>query len=190
MNRIDPTGTFWKEIGTFFTKAWNNVKKWAKNTFGAGSSVNSTTTHSNKIIPEPSPIVVETGISTSHTIKQSGDSSKPVSVYANGEVLHPVKSSSAGVKINISKFTLDISVGLDNIGLSGSIIKGNTVKSLGVRANLSNLKVGLEGATAIQWDNTTQTNFWNVSASGYGLAAIYLLYVGGQQLSQQPAYQY
>ena len=94
------------------------------------------------------------------------------------------------VKINISKFTLDISVGLDNIGLSGSIIKGNTVKSLGVRANLSNLKVGLEGATAIQWDNTTQTNFWNVSASGYGLSAIYLLYVGGQQLSQQPAYQY
>ena len=48
-------------------------------------------------------------------------------------------------------------MGLDNIGISGSLSNGNTTNSFGLKANLSELKVGFEGSTAVKWDNNTET---------------------------------
>lgn len=101
-------------------------------------------------------------------------------VYANNDSQHPIKSSSAGININIVNFTLDLSVGLDDIGISGALTNGNTTKSYGVKLNLSELKIGFEGSTAIQWDNTTETAYTNASISGWAIAAAYILATTGQ----------
>ena len=190
VNRADPTGMFWKEIGNFFSNAWNGIKTWAKNTFGAGSSTTATIAEiETPVIPDPSPITVKTGTKTTQTISKHGDSSKPISVYANKDAQHPIKSSSAGININIVNFTLDLSVGLDDIGLSGSLTNGNTTNSFGVKLNLSELKIGFEGSTAIQWDNTTETAYTNASISGWAIAAAYILVTTGQYV-QSPSYAY
>ena len=190
VNRADPTGMFWKEIGDFFSKAWNGIKTWAKNTFGAGSSTTATIAEiETPVIPDPSPVTVKTGTKTTQTISKHGDSSKPISVYANKDAQHPIKSSSAGININIVNFTLDLSVGLDDIGISGSLTNGNTTNSFGVKLNLSELKIGFEGSTAIQWDNTTETALTNASISGWAIAAAYILATTGQYV-QSPSYAY
>ena len=189
VNRSDPSGLFWKEIGNFFSKVWGGIKTWAKNTFGAGSSTtNTTTVKENPIIPDPSPITVKAGIKTTETISKKGDSSKPISVYVKREAKHPIKSSSAGIKINVSDFTLDLSLGLDNTGLSVTRSNGEVSNSFGLRANLSELKVGFEGSTAIKWDNTTtETAYTNVSVSGWAIAAAFIFAETGQY-SQSPSY--
>ncbi|MBQ4569990.1 MAG: RHS repeat-associated core domain-containing protein, partial [Ruminococcus sp.] len=188
VNRKDSTGMFWKEIGDFFSNAWNGIKTWGKNTFGAGSSTTATIAEiETPVIPDPSPITVKTGIKTTQTISKHGDSSKFISVYANKDAQHPIKSSSAGININIVNFTLDLSVGLDDVGLSGSLTNGNTTNSFGVKLNLSELRIGFEGSTAIQWDNTTETAYTNASISGWAIAAAYLLVTTGQYV-QLPSY--
>ena len=190
VNRADSTGMIWKEIGDIFSKAWNGIKTWAKNTFGAGSSTTATIAEiETPVIPDPSPITVKTGTKTTQTISKHGDSSKPISVYANKDAQHPIKSSSAGININIANFTLDLSVGLDDIGLSGALTNGNTTNSFGVKLNLSELKIGFEGSTAIQWDNTTETAYTNASISGWAIAAAYILVTTGQYV-QSPSYAY
>ncbi|MEE1220181.1 MAG: hypothetical protein U0L20_09695 [Ruminococcus sp.] len=52
--------------------------------------------------------------------------------------------------------------------------------SFGVKLNLSELKVGFEGSTAIQWDNTTETAYTNASINGWTIAAVYILVTTGQ----------
>ena len=127
VNRADQSGTFWKEIGSFFNKVGTAIAGFAKATFGAGSSLSATITKTEvEYLPDPLPITVKLGTKTTQTISKHGNSSKPISVYAKGNAEHPIKSSSAGIKINIAKFTLDISMGLDNIGISGSLSNGNT----------------------------------------------------------------
>ena len=190
VNRADQSGTFWKEIGSFFNKVGTAIAGFAKATFGAGSSLSATITKTEvEYLPDPLPITVKLGTKTTQTISKHGNSSKPISVYAKGNAEHPIKSSSAGIKINIAKFTLDISMGLDNIGISGSLSNGNTTNSFGLKANLSELKVGFEGSTAVKWDNNTETTYTNVSVSGWAIAAAYVFITTGQSMPS-PLYAY
>ena len=190
VNRADQSGTFWKEIGSFFNKVGTAIAGFAKATFGAGSSLSATITKTEvEYLPDPLPITVKLGTKTTQTISKHGNSSKPISVYAKGNAEHPIKSSSAGIKINIAKFTFDISMGLDNIGISGSLSNGNTTNSFGLKANLSELKVGFEGSTAVKWDNNTETTYTNVSVSGWAIAAAYVFITTGQSMPS-PLYAY
>jgi len=190
VNRADQSGTFWKEIGSFFNKVGTAIAGFAKATFGAGSSLSATITKTEvEYLPDPLPITVKLGTKTTQTISKHGNSSKPISVYAKGNAEHPIKSSSAGIKINIAKFTLDISMGLDNIGISGLLSNGNTTNSFGLKANLSELKVGFEGSTAVKWDNNTETTYTNVSVSGWAIAAAYVFITTGQSMPS-PLYAY
>ena len=184
ISRIDTTGMDWE----WLEDLWEEIKEWANNTFGAGSSTTATIAEiETPIIPDPSPITVKTGTRTTQTISEYGDSSKPISVYANKDAEHPIKSSSAGIVINIDGFALDISVGLDDIGVSGSLIKSNTTKSFAVKLNLAELKVGLEGSKSTQRDNTTETVYSNASVSGWAIAVAYLFLTTGQYV-QSPSY--
>ena len=180
INRVDPNGMFWKEIGDFFS----GIGRWFSNTFGAGSSTvseNRAETSITPILDDPFPITVKTGTKTSQIVSQHGDSTKPISVYAKKDAEHPIKSSSAGLKVNIANFSLKLNLSLDNIGLSGSITEDDTTGSFGLRVNLSELKVGFEGATSIQWDeNTSQTNYTNGSISAWSIVAAYLMATTGQ----------
>ena len=190
VNNVDPTGCFWEDVKNWFTKKWNALKDWANDTFGAGSSTTKTLSEIEvPVVPDPWPITVKTGNKTTQTISKHGNSSKPVSVYTNKDVEHPIKSSSAGLILNISKFSLDISLGLDNVGISGSWTEGNTTDSFGLKVNLSELKVGFEGATSIQWDDTTDTAYTNISVNGWAIAAVYIFVTTGQPMPT-PSYAY
>ena len=190
VNRTDPCGAFWKEIGDWFKDKWNGVKSWAKNTFGAGSST-SVTIEKKEVayIPDPSPVTIKVGKKTTKTVSKHGNSSKPISVYAECDALDPIISSASGVKFNISSFTLDISFGLDNIGICGSILKDNTVTSLGLKANLSEFRIECEGSSSIIWDNVTETTYTNVSVSGWIIIAAGVFVTTGQPMPA-PSYAY
>ena len=188
INRIDPAGMFWREIGDFFSKTWNGLKTWARSAFGAESSTIATISEIEiPIIPDPSPVTIKTGTKTTQTISKYGDSSKFISVYANKNVTHPARSSSAGININIVDFTANLSLGLDDTGISISASRGNTTSSFGIKLDLSEFKIGFEYSSAVQWDNITETAYTNVSASGWAFVAVYLLTTTGQYVPS-PSY--
>ena len=188
INRIDPAGMFWREIGDFFSKTWNGLKTWAKSAFGAESSTIATISEIEiPIIPDPSPVTIKTGTKTTQIISKYGDSSKFISVYANKNVTHPARSSSAGININIVDFTANLSLGLDDTGISISASRGNTTSSFGIKLDLSEFKIGFEYSSAVQWDNITETAYTNVSASGWAFVAVYLLTTTGQYVPS-PSY--
>ena len=172
INHTDSSGMFWKEIGDWFRSIGNAVGNWLNSTFGAGSSTVSEFKIERAIIPDPSPIVIKTGTKTSTTVSEYGDSSKPISVYATRNLEHPIKSSSAGLNLNIYNFTLDVSIGLDNIGISGSLTSGDSTDSFGLGINLAELKVGFDTSTTVKWDaNTSQSTFTSVDINGWAIVA-------------------
>ena len=182
INRSDASGAFWKEIGDFFKRVGKAIADFAKATFGAEA----TNVYEAKQEVEQSPPVVnmivttKTGTKTSTTKSKRGNSSKPISVYAKGRLDNKALSS-AGVKINISKFTFNINLGLDNIGISSSVRNGNTTNTVGISANLSQLKAGVEGSTTVKWDDYTDvTTYTNFSVTGWGIAAAYIFVTTGQ----------
>ena len=190
VNRIDVDGHFWQGIKDWFRNAWNDVKTWTKNTFGAGSTVE----YQTKSIPsECMPDGVkfffsnEVGTVTTAKVSEYGNSKKPVSVYAKGRGDNYVLSS-AGVKINISYFTLNLSLGADNIGISGSILKDNVESSFGLKADVSQLKIGFESTETIWWDEKkSTTNYNNCSITASGLLSIFVAATTGQFFSPSGA---
>ena len=182
VNRIDPRGLFWEEIGSFFKTVGNAIADFAEAAFGAEATV----VHQSKQETEFSPaginliVTVKTGTKESIYETISGNSSKPISVYAQGRSDNYLLSS-AGIKINIGSFTLNISLGLDNIGLSGSVRKGDVTRTFGIRADLSQLKVGLEvSSTVKRSENTSITTYTNASVTGLLLAEAYIYATTGQ----------
>ena len=186
-NNYDFTGMFWKEIGDFFSNAWNSIKTFAKNTFGASSSTTVTVVDEKYIIPPPSPLTIVTGVKTVTTLAKKGDSSKPISVYANKSADKPFISSSAGLNINIDNFTLNTNLAVDDIGVSGAITKDNVKKSVELKLNLANFKVGLETATTTIEDDVAIVSYTNVSIDGWLFAYAYIL---SQVGTFQPGYGY
>ena len=193
VNRADPSGMFWKEIGNFFKGVGTAIANFAKATFGAGA----TTVHQIKQETELVPpvvnmfVTVKTGTKESKTVSKKGNSSKPISVYAQGRSDNYALSS-AGININIASFTLDISLGLDDIGISGSIKNGDTTNAFGISADISQFKVGFEASSTVKWDESTDvTSYTNASITGWGIAAVYIFATTGQWVSspqQQPAF--
>ncbi len=149
--------------------------------FGAESTTTATTTlYESTIIPDPWPLTIKTGNTTTEIISKHGESSKPISVYANADLQHPIKSSSAGIKLNFGCVALNISLGLDNVGIYGSILCRDTTKSFGVRINVAELRVEFEGANSVQNNNTIDTCYSNVSISGWAIVMVYCLVTSGE----------
>lgn len=183
IKRIDYSGMFWEEIGEFFVNAWEGIKDWASDTFGARSSTTVTIEDKEtQVVADPSPVTVTTGAKTTQTVSSRGDSSKPISVFANKDAQHPIISSSVGININISDFTLVFSLGLDNTSISGAIKSGDRTDSFGVKADFSEFQVGFESATTIQQGNTSGVAYSNISANFWAIAAAYCLITTGQSV--------
>ena len=197
ISRSDPNGNLWRgvaigaAVGLSAIHKGNAFTDFLSSVFGAGATVVQQVKQETELSPPGVNLLVtvKAGTKESKTVYSKGNSTKPVSVYAKGRSDNWLLSS-AGLKINISDFTLDISLGLDNIGISGSIRKENATNSFGLSADLSQLKVGFEGSTTVKWDeNTDVTTYTNVSITGCGIAAIYLLSTTGQwYLSPQTVY--
>ena len=190
VNHSDSSGMFWKKIGSFFKGIGTAIANFTKSFFGAESQSFMTTAKKEVVhIPDPLPITAKTGVKTTQTIAKHGDASKPISVYTKTDISHPIKSSSAGIKFNLGNVSLDISLGLDNSGIKGSIKNGNTTNSFGVKLNLSELKLGFESATSYMWDDMTQTTYANVDVSGWAFVVAYCLFNTGQTY-ESPSYFY
>ena len=185
INRADRNGMFWKEVGNFFKELGNKIENFFKSTFGAGSE----TVYQSKYETEYSPqianlfVSVKTGVQTNERSSSHGNSSKPISVYARGRSDNPLFSS-VGLKINILDFTLNVSLGLDNIGIEGSIKNGDSTNALALMLDLSQLKVGAQVSSTIQWDeNTSETTYANASITAIGIASLYYFATTGQWYS-------
>ena len=190
VNRADSTGHFWKQLKAKVKNAWNGFKSWVNNTFGAGRKVSLTSAQAeDQYAPDPSPITVKVGLKTTQTVYKSNNYSKPVTAYIDSDIKAPM-SSTAGLKVNFKKISLKINVGLDDIGIYGSFTKENTTNSLGLKANVSELKVGFECSTSVEWDKyNTNTSYANVSVSGWALAMLYCFVTTGQP-APSPSYAY
>lgn len=190
IDKSDVNGMFWKRIRKAIKKVVNKIKKKVKSIFGAGKTTKSVISTPKIILPDPLPIVVKSGSRSTTIVSKSGDSSKPISVYADKDVYHPILSSNAGIKINFSKFTLDLNFGLDNTSLMGHLqTDDSTTKSFGLKLNLSELKLGFEGSKKVKWDKSSdQTTYTNVSVNGWFLLAVCILVNTGQVVIPETLY--
>lgn len=145
-------------------------------TFGAGSSSTiKRVKHETHITPETSIIPITTGMYTTETITQHGNASKPISVYANHAVENPIFSSSAGINAMINGLKLNVGLAMDDIGISGAIVDGNTTSAIRLKFELSDWgKIGVEISNSVTNGNITDTTYTNVSINGVQAALVYV----------------
>ena len=190
INNIDTTGTQTKDVW-YFHQQMKNDTYWYQNIFGASAYTTYSFVEEQQIIPDPLPVTLTVGTKTTQTITEYGDASNPLSVYAEGSMDNLVGSSSVGVRLNVSDFSLDIGLALDDIGITGSITEGTKTTSFGITANLTSFKIGITGETSISWDNVSEASYWNLSISGWTIIFLYCWLTTGQPVpapSTAPAY--
>ena len=185
VNRIDVDGRFWQGIKDWFRNAWNSVKTWAKNTFGfCNETVNYGEIKEKVYLPSPLPVTAQSKTTSSQVVSRKGDFSKPVTVYLRKRSDN-INLSSVGVKFKAKKLSLNLSLGLDDIGLSGTIHNGSTDNTLALKTNLSKFETGIEVSETIHWDeyssNSTATN---VSVNKLSAASIVVFVLTGQPVWQ------
>ncbi len=185
INRTDLTGRFWKEVGDFFKSIGNALAS----LFGASSQVVVEEEKTVSSTPVYSPISAKTGVKSTTIISSKGNSSKPISVYANGVSNNPV-SFTAGVKINIAKCSFDFSLGLDNVGLKFSIANGDINTSSALKLDITELKLGFEAEMESRiTENIYESAYGNTSINGGIVGAIYMFVNAGTwNSSSQYAY--
>ena len=180
MQGVDANGQSWENVKTQLYKFWKRAVDFADSTFGAESSTSLTKTSSVKrILPDPCPLTIVSGVKSTLIISSYGDASKPISVYANGESGDPIQSS-VGLRLNIAKVTCNFSIGLDDIGVHVSLTDGTRTNSIGARINLSEFKIGIEWESAERNNNLITTAYTNVSINGTLGVMFFLALTTGQ----------
>ena len=203
INKADLSGMFWEKVGKFLKKAGKKLKKAlepignlfkaigtvASNMVGVSSTKKTViNTSSYTYVPDPLPITVKTGTKENTVISKKGNSSKLITVYNEKDIVHPIKSSTIGAKLNIGNFSLNLGFGFDNSAISGSLKHGKNTDSLGLRVNLSELKIGAEYSTEIEWDKkNSETIYGNTDVNGWFLVWLYSFVTAGQPMTA-PAY--
>ncbi len=185
INRLDSNGKFWKEIGNFFKNIGNIITR----LFGASTQVSAVKEEVYSKTPIISPISVTTGSTISTVTSGKNNSSKPISVYANG-VSNAPTSSNVGIKVNIAKATMDFSIGLNNTGLKFSLIHEDLTSSASVRLDITKLQIGFEVEIEKQINgDISESAYANASINGAFWGAAYMIFqTGTWNSSLQPAY--
>ena len=184
INRVDPDGVFWRELGAKISKTWGEIKSWASNTFGAGATLVQQTKHSETELVSWGLnyfVTAKSGTSSSITLASKGNSSKPFSVYAQGRSDNYMLSS-AGFKFNASGYTGKLSIGMNDIGISVSHKDEYQVNSYAIKVDLSQLKVVFEVATTVENGVYTDTYYHNCGITGIGLLAAAMFFETGNVL--------
>ena len=184
INRVDPDGAFWRELGAKISKTWGEIKSWASNTFGAGATLVQQTKHSETELVSWGLnyfVTAKSGTSSSITLASKGNSSKPFSVYAQGRSDNYMLSS-AGFKFNASGYTGKLSIGMNDIGISVSHKDEYQVNSYAIKVDLSQLKVVFEVATTVENGVYTDTYYHNCGITGIGLLAAAMFFETGNVL--------
>ena len=144
VSREDPIGHFWNVITGFFTRLLIKslrkvVPKVAKAVFGASST---TVFEDEHLLGEANGglFSIKSSASSSTTLQQSGDSSKPISVYSK-QVINAPEKNAVGLKLNISKATLSLNLGPSDTGITLDFNHGNTTDSGTVSFNFMEAKL-------------------------------------------------
>ena len=180
VNREDPIGRFWNVITGFFTrlliKSLRKVApKIAKAVFGASST---TVSEIETLQSETNGglISIKSGRTISKTLQQSGDSSKPISVYSK-QVINAPEKNVVGLKLNISKVTLSLNLGPSDTGITFDLNHGNTTDSGKVSFNFMEAKLyntsSFTTTNQLGYDETYSTD---VTVNGGFIAGAVLLF--------------
>ena len=194
INKLDLGGNAWSDVKRWFKNKWKSFKNWASNTFGADMSFSSTSTLEQKVTASMAPISVRTGVKNITSVS-GPNSSKPVCVYYNVEVSNIYKSSTVGIKININKLKFDLSLGRNNVGISGSYMDGDMSNGWALRLNPSMCRIEIENYT-IKWDqssNLSQKSYTSVDVDLLTIFSLYSTVTSGQGANNYqpaPAYGY
>ena len=189
VNRIDPAGQSWEDIKNWVSEKWNALKSWATNAFGhCNTTTVSVSSDEESIIPDPWPITWKAGSTVSKVVSKSGDDSKPVCTYRNTDADDKIFSSTVGVKLNIAKFTLDISLGLKDVGIYGSWNNDNSSHGFGAKLDVTELKIGFEEYVEFSYDDCIERSYSNSSINGWTVACGYVLITTGQYYASPSSY--
>lgn len=135
------------------------------------------------------PISFNAGTTVSTVTSTKGNSSKPVSVYANGISNKPL-SSNVGLVVNVSKSSLALEIGLDNTALKFATINGDATTSAALKMDITKLQIGFEAEFETKIAaNVYESTYANTSINGGILGVVYMfLKTGSWNTSMQPAY--
>ena len=174
VGRIDSNGEFWGVIiaavvvvAVLVTTLVVAVSDPDNSVCGASANVVSEiNNYEKRVLPEISPINFTTGSKSEYTYENYGDSSKFSSVYATEQINNPVLSY-VGYKLNISDYTLDLSLGLDNTGIKFLYNKDNSSYAFNLNADITkaSINIGVENTIWVEpSSNTTQYSYFSVNA--------------------------
>lgn len=174
INRIDTAGMFFSSILNTLSNAWSSIKEWAANTFGAGATAEYTLME-NAETKTYLMGTVTNGERITETVSETGNSSKPLSLYYEKDLNNPF-TSSGGMRINFDQAsTLEVSVGLDDTGFSYSTSKDSVSTEVGFTVNWTEFEIEFEKSVTIEKGNSAHTAYQNVGVNGTSLAVMLLL---------------
>ena len=181
VKRKDPAGCFWKEIGDFFKSAGERIVDFVKNILGAEAYVDCQTVKAQETYKYFIVSITE-GIRDKKSLG-GRDSSKFIFLYGRARSDCWLKSS-AGLKVNIGKYSANINLGLDDIGISFSVRNGDITNKSALTLNISELKIGFENSISVSNGVTEHEIFSNTSVDGKRLLMVILLILSGQRLDE------
>ena len=158
VNRIDPSGTFWNSIKSFFSNAWKGIKKIANNLVAVGTKAE---TGIQPINIDMDDVKFASGIRITESENQ--DDSKIVNIYSNttGNTSNSTISSSLGIKYNFTN--TDINIGTEEVSYSklSDRILGQSHITYSVNRSYLTVEIGY----TIGWDNREITGYASESIS-------------------------
>lgn len=105
-----------------------------------------------------STISFDSGHSSSQTIAQYGNSSKPFVFYAETDISSPLSSSLVGLLINRGDSTKKINLAVDNIGVEVSYTSNNIAQSSSKYFDLTDMKLHYKTSVMNQLDDMKKAN--------------------------------
>lgn len=130
-----------------------------------------------------------TGTRTKTVVNETGDSSRPISVYLEHD-LGNVLDSTVGLKFNTNILTIDLRLGLGDTGIYGLVNNSSgTASEFGVKIDLPHLLAGIESSSINYLDTGEWSQYTNLSIGGPFLT-ILLLIMGASQSSTSPSPSY
>ncbi len=117
------------------------------------------------------------GVRVATQSKRTNTSSKPVTAYKKSRLDAKI-TSSAGLKFRSKNSVVDISLGLDNIGISKTDFGSNDINSTwGFKIDLTRMQVGIETSTTkISWTEDKQIDTTDYTYCNVSIAWIYSVF--------------
>ena len=141
--------------------------------FGAEYSVVAEADYSTKVFSPGSPLNVTCVDKGSKVIEKIGNSDKPISVYCQSVSNGSFVDNSVGMKLNVWKYSIDISIGLKNTGISLSYTNDNNATYFGYSASLYDLDVSCNAGNIYTEEDSSCNMGGSASING---GALYMMY--------------